>query len=191
MFIYFFIGSFLSVFLLITDFKKDKMTESLLFILSFFILFLISGFRTYEVGSYSLSYVQLYESFSYGGVFEPDIFKFFTGRIEYGFLLVNKLLYSISGSYVLLFSTFSFITLLIVFFVIKKLSPNIFLSLIIFFGYRLYTFSMSSLRASMSISICILAFYFFVKERKKLSFFTIILASSFHLSAMSFFVRLY
>lgn len=167
---------------------KDKRIEGVLFLATFCFFFLVAGFRTEQVGSDSYFYARLYESFSYGGAFQPRISEFFTGRMEYGYLLLNKVLYSLSSSYVLLFSVSSFITLGITFFVIKKISPNPFLSLVIFFGYRLFSFSMAAIRAGLSISLCTLGFYFFLKKKKGLAFLVILLASSFHLSALMFLI---
>lgn len=183
MFVYFFIATFLVIGLLVVESLMDRNVENLLFVVTFFVMFFIAGFRTYEVGSDSIPYVLLYDKVD---VLTPNIMKFFTGKVEYGFLLLNSILYSISDNYVLLFSVFSFINLIIVFFVIKKLSPNMFLSLIIFFGYRFYTFSMSAIRASTSIAFCMLAYYYFVENKKLRSLFSIIVASSFHLSALAF-----
>lgn len=182
------IALFLIISICISAYTQNKALERYLFAMAFVSLFLIAGFRSSDVGSDSFHYQALYESFSYGGIYQPNLTRFFTGRMEYGYLLLNQFLYQFSHHYSFLFAICSFLTLSLFFVTIKKQSKDIFMSLIIFFGYRLYTFSMSSIRASLSIALCFYAYHLFVQKKKIACLLMIAVAGSFHLSALLFLV---
>lgn len=69
-------------------------------------------------------------------------------------------------------------------FVISKYSKNIFLSYLIFISLGFFESTFNTMRQSIAISITLLAFYFAMKKKPQFFFITIIIATSFHISAL-------
>lgn len=137
-------------------------------------LFIFCALR-YDVGWDYMSYVSL---------IEMDYEEIIDSRIE---LLSNYIL--LLGNYVnfypIVFIIFSFLTLKITFFSIKKYSINPLISWLVFYSMPLFFFaSLSTLRQSLATAIVFYS-YSYVKEKKYLNFIAaIFVASLFHTSSI-------
>lgn len=117
----------------------------------------LSGFRDVEVGVDTHTYLSMYSWISNGENVD---------HVEPGWRLFNRVVYLIGGSFLTLLTITSFLTLLPVFFVAKKTSPYIYLSIFVFYGIHLYCGAFNIMRQYFAISITLLAIYYYIKEKK-------------------------
>lgn len=107
---------------------------------------------------------------------------------EQGFRIYCSVINLVSKDPNIFLAITSFVILVPISYIIYKYSRNPILSFIIFSSFIIYHFSFSGLRQAMAISLIVLS-YKFVIERKLIVFIGIILlASTFHVSALSFFI---
>lgn len=164
--------------------RKIK-NEGWLLFSTFIVLFIIAGFRHYSVGSDTEVYKDIFES----KMNLPSLSEYFDSRFELGFLYLNHFIYNyITTNYSIYLAIYSFLTLAITFFVTKKESRDAYFSLIIYYALGIYTGTMNTLRVSLAVSIIFLAYYFIKRNRNISAGISIIVASSFHLSALVFFL---
>ena len=159
--------------------NKEKKNEIFL-ILSFLQMFIILAIRNIDVGIDLQNYIPFYErceTYSWAQILEP-------GLKEYGYRIYNKILSLLAISDQLFFSLTAGISLIGVYFVIKKYSKNYFLSTYIYIAFDFYIFIFSGLRQSIALSIGMIAIKF-IEEQKFFKFIILILlASTFHISAL-------
>ncbi|GEL15468.1 EpsG family protein [Pediococcus cellicola] len=181
----FYVGTFflISILTLIAQYFSPENLRQILLFLVFLILLFILGFRNYTVGSDTPTYVNLYNSI---GTFPIHWSDFFSSRFEIGFLKYLSFLHLFSTNYVIMLFTSAFIFLFCWFWSIKKLSTNIFLSFAIFFGLRIFTFAMTNLRQTLAMGLVLVSYLLFVKGKKFLAVIMVIIATTFHISAIVF-----
>lgn len=156
-------------------------------ILCFLLLWLIQGLRHSSVGIDSAtSYIPYFESLSvsWDSLFD---FKDTFANYEIGYIVFNKLFkFFISTDPQLFILTCSFVSIAPIAWVIYKYSPNIIFSFWVYASFQIYHFGFSGIRQSIGIGICTLAYKFIVQ--KKIPAFTalVLLASTFHTSAILF-----
>ena len=163
--------------------KIDAKLKKFLYIISFMIMLVFLGFRNFGIGIDDYSYKNIFFN-----VKEYGLIKFFLqSTIEPGFLLLNYIVGIFSNN----FNIIIFISsLIILFFIYKTLyffKENISLFFSVFiFGTMFLPYCFGIIRLSMAFSICFYSLIFFLnKERKKFNIF-VLLASSFHYSALVF-----
>lgn len=149
----------------------------------FFIeLAVILCFKSYVVGADSFGYYNIFLSIQNIPVYTSD-----TG-IEQGYFLFNKLLGCITNNPQIIFIATGLIISYSISNLIYKKSNIVWLSIIIYLTIGTFFFNLSGLRQSIAISLCIFS-YNFILQRKFISFLlTVLLASTFHLSALSFLI---
>ena len=164
MLLYIFIFVYLVVLSSIYMYYEEKKDEIKFLTIPTFILFLVfDGFRKSSVGGDLNFYVGVFKEHS---LQIPELSNIFNSRFEIGYILFNNSLRSITDSYTILLFSFAIITLFIWFYVFWNYSKNIYISLMIYFsslGMLLYSFS--NIRQGLSISIGLLGFHYFVKEK--------------------------
>lgn len=148
------------------------------YILCLIILCLLSSLKASTVGNDTHEYLRLYEM--------GDNLLLGETRYEIGYLYYNVIIKRLFDSPQMLFV----ITSIIIYFSLGRLlwrhSSIPWLSIMIFFSYTLFGFTMSSLRQSIAISILFWG-YDFVVGKKYLPFVLIVFfASLFHVSAIFF-----
>ena len=162
---------------------EEKTYEIKLLTIPTFILFLVfDGFRKSSVGGDLSFYVGVFKENS---LQIPELSNIFNSRFEFGYILFNNLLRYISENYTILLFSFAIITLFIWFYVFWNYSDNIYISLIIYFcslGMLLYSFS--NIRQGLSISIGLLGFHYFVKEKYIKGLLCIFIAPLFHITGI-------
>lgn len=164
--------------------KKQTLRKRRIYlILVFLILFFISAFRSVNIGNDTLSYAIMFQRFGKA----DNIFTLDT-NIEIGYIVLNKILYSISSNPQILFIFTSLFILVTQLRFINKNSNMVWLSVYLFINLRLFYFTLSGLRQSIAMSIILLS-YNFIKSKKPIKFFiTVVIASLFHSSALVFLI---
>lgn len=156
-------------------------------ILNGFFLWVIMGLRGLSVGSDTPSYVSIYQNINSMYIPHSFINWFFPQnvRFENGYLIFNKLLYSINPNPRFLLVVYTFICIICLLFMIDKLniSPEIG---IISYEAIFMPFMMSGIRQAMAISFCMVAFVFVVKKDPWLFLLFNYLALSMHVTACVF-----
>ena len=138
--------------------------------------------RHEDIANDSLAYKILFE--------EININKSFLnqeGRLEPGYQVFSKFIkIFVSNSYVALFSISSFVIQLLCVRFIYKYSKNIWLSIFLFLSLRYFFFTVSAVRQGIALGVCLLAFDFLIKDKLKKFYLLILLAFTFHYSALIF-----
>lgn len=149
-------------------------------VFSFLGLLFLLGFHSPTIGTdVDGFYVPYFErclsdpiSFSFVGGIEP-LFHDFTYLIK-----------SLTDDVQVYLFIVAIIILFPIIFLFYKHSNNIFLSLIFYVSFTLFHFAFSGLRQAMAISIVCLGFYYLLKNNWKLFVLLVLLASTFHTSAI-------
>lgn len=140
----------------------------------FAILIFIVGFRTIEVGTDTVNYKMYFDVVESG----KPLF------VEPGWLAINHFITFFNGSYETLMLLVTLLTLIPVYWACRKYSINPTLSLFFYITLYFYFYSFNISRQLLAISFVLMSFHF-LKENRKLSFvFLVLLASTFHTSAL-------
>ena len=162
--------------------NKNSKKQCALFLCVFTI---IMGFKSINVGNDTPSYVELYNRLHNMSSFTDP-----SSRFEVGYQIYNKIIGMIWDDYQALFLITAIICIGCIGYGIMNLSQNWQYSLFLFIGLRFYYFFLSGIRQSMAVSIIIVA-YVFLKRRKNILFIMLVLlAMTFHFSAVIFFFAL-
>lgn len=157
--------------------REREIISRINYFIIFVICFIISAFRDISIGRDTHAYMQFFHKVDNYGI---DKNAYYEKGYQYFNLLIS---YFTSNKQAILIVS-SFVVLLTIFYFCYKRSNYKFLSIYLLFSLMFYYNSMNILRQYIAISIVIVA-YKFVKERKFLKYLTtIILASSFHQSAL-------
>jgi len=153
------------------------------FILFSALLCFLMAFKAESIGNDTYNYIYFFEYINeIDSLYDPF------SRFEIGFQIYNKILGYISNDVQILFVISSVICFSCLIYSTKKLSLNWIYTLFLFVGLRFYYFFLSGLRQSIAVSI-ILVSYVMLKEEKKIKYFLLVLlASTFHFSALIFLV---
>lgn len=160
--------------------KRNKTTV----VVAFLGVMIIACFRDFCIGadtkSYlnALSYFKSYPQNEVMGSVVPWYIDF-----ESGYLFVTKLAAWIRMDDRLFISLMALVIFIPTFRYIQKYSDNVFVSLLVYFSFSLFAYSISLFRQMIAISICLCSIKF-IFERKAIKFFILILmASLFHTTA--------
>lgn len=148
--------------------EKKKNLEFVFKFMAFLIPFLIMGLR-YDVGQdYFFTYVPVFESIKLFGNYEG---------VEWGYILLNKLVLFFTQDYAGIFIVTSAIFCGFIYKAIMDNSKDISLSLYILFTSCFFFYAMNVVRQSIVIAIFIYCIKF-IKEKKMLKYIVIILLAS-------------
>ena len=177
--------AFVVIYLITKTKENDK--RLIQTILCFLLLWLIQGLRHSSVGIDSAtSYIPYFESIS---VSWDSLFDFNDSfaNFEIGYIVFNKLFkFFISTNPQLFILACSFISIAPIAWVIYKYSPNIIFSFWVFSSFQVYYFGFSGIRQAIAIGICTLAYNFIVQKKIPAFIALVLLASTFHTSAILF-----
>lgn len=161
--------------------NKDKLFISI----SFIMFFILSAFRSKNIGNDTSSYISLFERIA-----NKNDFSQFTSGYETGYVYLNKLISTISP-HSQFFLIFTSLILLIGFaFFIYKKSNNVFLSVFLFYTLGFYGSSLNILRQYIAILIILVAYEYMRKKKILVAIIFILLASQFHATALIGFLLL-
>ena len=165
---------------------NDKKARRRYLILSGIILVLISGLRSYYIGSGDTS--------RYAMMFEEDVRMSFQQILDSGIkdpfyhIFSKALTFVVGNNFQAILTIFAIIFITAYSNLVQKESPDLLLSYIVFFSMGFYSFSMHGVRQGLAIAFVMLA-YFPLKEKKLLLFLTLVfIAACFHKSAAIFVV---
>lgn len=143
-------------------------------------LIIVSGLR-YKVGADYLSYARIFDHISHG---------YFDKGLEQGFIWLIQLIQFFTSDYVWMFIIVSFITIYLVFLVIRKESKNPILSVYLYITAGLFFASFNGMRQFLSVSIMFYSIRY-IKERNLFKFILCMIpAILFHYSSI-FYLFLY
>ena len=169
---------FLVLFIL-SLFESSKGTLKLRFIFNFFaVLFLILliGFR-WETGTDWGAYKLLFDDLNSNSLL--NVYHF-----DIGYVLFNALIKFFTDSYTVFLLINSFITIWLLYSLLKKWSPYPNLSLFIFYSAFFLAQFMGSNRRMMAMVFLLWAMYYWIEEKKKLFILALLISFLFHRSAI-------
>lgn len=150
-------------------------------ILLFGVLFVFLGFRgnfTTDYDNYSAYFVRIYENISFRDIFSHSF------EMEFGFILISKLIGCFTHSILVYHAILSFGLLLLFFRIYKKHSALLWLSLLLFVNLGDYFGAMNLFRQVLAAAIIFSGFEFIV-QKKYLSFlWLVIIAMTIHTTAL-------
>lgn len=164
---------FLSVLLLFGAFIKPKWQWPYMY-LCFIFLFILSAFRATSVGTDTIGYEALFLRLKNGTSI----------RQEQGWQFLNELVIFFGGSFEHLLIASTLLVLLPVFYVVRRYSLNPMLSLFLYYAFYIYLQSFNITRQTIAVSIVFLAFTFLLKKKYWQYCLIVILASTFHITAL-------
>jgi hypothetical protein len=163
--------------------KKNK------FITFFFLVFLLIffvGLRN-DIDNDFYNYTEIFNQTQNISIKQLlDSSTYLDSYIELGYRILNYILSLVSSNYHIIFLFSAFLSIFISGFVIFKLSPYPFVSLLLYLSHNLLLRDMMQIRAGIACSLCFLALYFLIKNKKIKSFFTVLIGSTFHLVSISY-----
>ncbi len=149
-------------------------------------IFLIFSLKSPTVGSDIMGYREQYYISRYMSWSNND-YVFF----ETGYILLEKFFSKLGVSFQLFAALIYFVECLALYLFISKFSSDAMMSLLIFVCYLSFVFSMSGLRQTLAMSMCIFAYLLFYKQKPIpviLGIFIIALAITIHRSAYIFYI---
>ena len=169
--------------ILLLHMYKSKLTKKIYFSTLTIQMTLIAGLRSYNVGWDTRSYVWFFSravNYDLRFILTNDV------ELEKGYVLLEYFTSKISTNPTVLFTIIALFYSISVGRFIYKNSKNPILSYVIFISMGFYTFSMTALRQTIAIGIILFSFEF-IKKRKFIPFLLLVLlASTFHYSALVF-----
>ncbi|WP_171909161.1 EpsG family protein [Paenibacillus sp. GP183] len=165
-----------------TSEKRISKTNDKVYLLLTFGLFLFfSAFRASFVGNDTKFYLDLYKNISW-----TDNLDLFTGRIEIGFVYLNKLLSLVFTQPQIILIVTSVIFMLAFCFFIYKYSTMTWLSVYLFFVLRFFDESMNIIRLDIALAIVLFSYNFIRKKQLFRFIFLVLIATLFHATAIAF-----
>ncbi|OUP49747.1 EpsG family protein [Lachnoclostridium sp. An181] len=153
---------------------KEKCLETVFVVLTFLPMYLVNASAYYTGGDYA-TYVQYFQKIRLGIDIDTDI----------AYYLINRFVIAIGGEFQLVYFIVCFIGYGLLLLCVKKFSDNYALTLFLYFAYAyFFRFGMNLIRQFIAVMLVFLAYEYI--EKRKLILFTIliILATSFHFSAI-------
>lgn len=183
MFIYYGLLLFIVLLYLFLHKSKSKNHDVLFLKIVFLVLIVIGSVRSTEVGGDLWHYLRAYERF---GVEKWS--DLFANRTKYGYIfaIISKLAYSIDPSPQTFLTVMSVVSLLPVYYFIKKYSVNKLMSVFIYITFGFYTNTFNSIRASIALGVGLLMMRFII-ERKLWKFLIgVAIAAEIHITFIPF-----
>ena len=147
-------------------------------------IFFYIAFRDYSVGADTLSYCDEY--IRHGSLSMQDLISEVYSN-EIGYLLFTRLIYLVfPQTRVFLIIHALIVVLCNRFFIKNTCKNNYFLATLGFMAFGLFSFHLSGIRQSIAMSICVVSYVLMQREKIVFSLGLIVLASTFHLSALIF-----
>jgi len=145
--------------------------------------FVIEGFRSFNVGSDTKAYLDIYSYIS-----QIDFSNLFSmsSYLEKGYMLLNKIIsvvfYDPQWLFIITAVFICFSTARFIF----KHSPNVLLSAILYLTLDMFFFNLTGIRQSLAIAILFFAYDFLLSRRFIIFALIVLAASAFHSSAIIF-----
>lgn len=180
--IYYYIYVIISLFCIVMEnyIKTEKQKKGIL-LLAILPVFVLIAFKASSVGSDTPVYITMFEKHTSSSFVKGD-----EGRIEYGYVIFQRLLYYISHDPQIIFIATGLVVSLACYKFFLNNARNSCLALYFFMSLGFLGFSLSGIRQTLAISIILLSFQY-IKEKKLYKFLLMVgLAMLFHKSAACF-----
>lgn len=159
--------------------KNEERRRKIFFVLTCLGVVLFQGFRSFTVGTDLASYIP-----SYPRVGSADFSNLTYLNYEPGYVVLNKILYRLGLDQREFLIAIAVIVQVPIFYTMYRYSEQPMLSILWYFAFGNFLMTFSGLRQSIAMAVCF-AGYGFIKNRKFMFYFLIILfAATFHTSAL-------
>lgn len=188
MYFYYGIIAFLFIFYFALRLGAEKKTDKIFLFVSFLLLILIGGFRDISVGGDLNHYIP---NFSYLG--KQSFVDLITHHNKYGYIFsfLCKIEYLINDKPTSFLLSMNALTLIPVYFFIKKYSPNYLMSVYIYITYAFYTNTFNSVRSSLAMGVGLIATKYIIERNFKKFILFYILATEIHFTFAPFIILYY
>ena len=184
---YFYLLFFITLIAIPSFIKSHTKRGGLYFVIfSFTAIVLLQSLRKWTVGIDIVTYLSFFERVSNDGHLLRFMQEFHS--LEKGFIYYMKLLSFITTNPQVYLSLVSITIFSLVGYVIYKNSKNYYLSIIAIITLVFFNFSFSGIRQSIAIAIAFISFEFIKKKKWVLFILLVLLASTFHTSALVFLI---
>ena len=139
-----------------------------------FVLFFIAAFRAEGVDNDYQNYIKAIKG---DGAF-----------IEPSFSLISYLCYDLLGSTKLVFIIYALLSISLLFFGLKKLTPYFFLSLAVYYSTSYVVHDLNAIRAGVAVGFTFYAISYWIENKMWKTFYFLALATFFHISFSMFFL---
>ncbi|WP_290033375.1 EpsG family protein [Ligilactobacillus cholophilus] len=169
----------------------QKQYKKIYLTLCLFFIWILIAFRSYFIGNDTLTYVGSFSALAntslstYGNNFFSILFS--KNRFEYGYVVLNKIIYFFSKNPRWLLIVSATIIVILLGYILYKYCEDSSLALIIFVTMGFMSGSMSQIRQYIAWAICIFSIKYIIKNNFVKYLITIIIAMLFHISAVIFF----
>lgn len=181
---YFYLILLITFISLLGSFNSNKHKGNLqAVIISFSLIILFQSIRKWTVGVDVVTYINFFNKLSSESLSD---FSSVYSSIETGFLVYNKLISLITSDIQVFLGIISATIFIPLGYVLYKNSRNLYLSIIALITLGIYNFTFSGIRQSIAIAIAFFSFEFIKKKKIWRFVLFVILASSFHSSALVF-----
>lgn len=162
--------------------QENKKRKKLSVVLTFLLIFLIQALRDKTVGVDLLPYENFFNIISRHTIKENITNNYVS--LEIGYIIFNNLILLFTKDFQWFIIITSFIINAIMAWFIYKYSKNVLSTILLYIGLGLFIFSFSGIRQMLAISVCLIAFDF-LRKRKYIPWLVcIVIAFSFHKSAL-------
>lgn len=171
------------IFLILDMVFKNK---NILTVIYSIILIILSGLRSYSVGTDTYGYYNLFrniDSIEYASLFDN-----ITNMKDPFFYILSKFLKTLFISERMLFIIYAVVFMTLVSIIIKKYSNNKFLTYVMFICLPYFFFSMTALRQGIALAFCFFSIQYMIKKEYLKFVLCIIIGALFHKTALVFLV---
>lgn len=180
--VYYILYSLIPIIYFISSFFREK--NKIFLVGSGILLFIISGFRNFNIGTDTLAYEQVFNitsnfSFSFAQIKEIS-------NMETGYLFFNRIIGFLHGDFRTLVIIISAITVFGFLYFMYKYSENTLMSVILFIGLTYYFISFNISRQFFATAICFLALCFLIDSKFSVTLILVLLGITIHTSVLIF-----
>lgn len=169
--IYPILGLFIFILVLFEIFLKNKKLNKLNYYLVLILLIFFAGLRD-NVGTDWEAYYSFYKNKVYD--------------VEYGYAFLNNLFSDLKVNYNIFLIILNLLSVILIFKYIKKNSKYVFIGILYFFSNLYLYYNFSGFRQAIAIALTSYSISFLLSNKKSLFVIFVILASTFHLTAIVF-----
>lgn len=157
--------------------RKYRNDGKIFILFSFFLLFILTAFRSYNIGNDTKEYLRIFQL-----AVESDSLKTLMSKTRYetGYLFFNYIISRITRNFTWILVIISMFYLGSVFWFIKKYAKSIEVAVLLFFTYSMYYNAFNTMRQCISIGIFLIAIPFLENKKYIRYCLLIVIATTFH-----------
>ncbi|WP_150299119.1 EpsG family protein [Pseudomonas profundi] len=165
--------------------RHRRAVNVVILLIAFLILFVPLAVRHESVGIDTLAYYKIFDLIA--SVSNP----YSTLRYELGYTVLNRLVYYFDGRASIVIFVSAAISLVPAFFLLYKYGRSYLMSISILLGMNIYGFMFNGVRQAVAMGVLMLSLHFYLKGRTALFLVFVILATTFHFTAIVFLALLF